>query len=42
MKALIIMAVVSAVPAGCFLLGYHIGRNHERQGWKIWLESKRS
>lgn len=39
MTVLIIVAVTS-IPAGCFLLGYHIGRNHERQGWKIWLETR--
>lgn len=26
--------------SGIFLLGYHVGRNHERQGWTIWLDAR--
>lgn len=36
------LIVCGLLPSGAFILGYLIGRAHERQGWRVWLESKRS
>lgn len=40
MLALLSPVVGALFGSGIFLLGYHIGRNHERQGWAIWLDNK--
>jgi hypothetical protein len=41
MSSFLIENLVGALlGGGSFLLGYHIGRNHERQGWVIWLDAR--
>lgn len=33
-------AIGALLGSGIFLLGYHIGRMHERQRWQIWLRAR--
>lgn len=28
------------LPSVLFLLGYHLGRTHERRGWNAWLKTR--
>lgn len=38
---MVIEVVIGAVfGSGIFLLGYHVGRTHERQGWVDWLDAR--
>lgn len=40
MIGIVTFVIGFALSSGLFLLGYHIGRNHERKGWARWLDVK--